>query len=68
MTACLEDKFGAKMLTHRAGRRAFNETYARLLADFGYIYATVRLRLTFPGEARWAIPAGGADSTIQIFQ
>jgi hypothetical protein len=37
MTACLEDTFGVKMLTHRAGRWAFNETYARLLADFGYI-------------------------------
>lgn len=36
MTACLEDTFGVKMLAHRAGRWAFNETYARLLADFGY--------------------------------
>ena len=36
MTFCLEDVFGLKMLTHRAGRWAFDEIYARLLAEFGY--------------------------------
>jgi hypothetical protein len=36
MTFCLEDVFGVKTLTHRAGRWAFDEIYARLLAEFGY--------------------------------
>lgn len=36
MTHQLEDAFGVKMLSHRAGRWAFNETYARLLVEFGY--------------------------------
>ena len=36
MTSLLEDKLQTKMLSHRAGRWAFNEKYARLLAEFGY--------------------------------
>lgn len=36
MTAALEEAFGTKMLSHRAGRWSFNETYARALVDNGY--------------------------------
>lgn len=36
MTGLLEDRFGVKMRSHRAGRWAFNETYARLLIEHGY--------------------------------
>lgn len=36
MTHLLEDKLQTKMLSHRAGRWAFNETYAQLLVEFGY--------------------------------
>lgn len=36
ITERLEDAFGVKMLSHRAGRWAFNETYARLLVEYGY--------------------------------
>lgn len=36
MTSLLEDRFGVKMKSHRAGRWAFNEIYARLLAEQGY--------------------------------
>ncbi|MEQ4924774.1 polysaccharide deacetylase family protein [Proteus hauseri] len=36
MTHLLEDKLQTKMLSHRAGRWAFNEIYARLLVEFGY--------------------------------
>ena len=36
MTAALEDAFGVKMLSHRAGRWSFDETYARALVDHGY--------------------------------
>jgi peptidoglycan/xylan/chitin deacetylase (PgdA/CDA1 family) len=36
MTGLLEDRFGVKMTSHRAGRWAFNETYAQILLDHGY--------------------------------
>lgn len=36
MTDLLEQKFGVKMVSHRAGRWAFNETYAKILLDHGY--------------------------------
>lgn len=37
MTDTLEDMVGTKMLSHRAGRWAFNATYARALVDCGYV-------------------------------
>jgi hypothetical protein len=36
MTNLLEDTFGVKMVSHRAGRWAFNAQYARLLVRHGY--------------------------------
>lgn len=36
MTKLLEDVFQTKMLSHRAGRWAFNEFYASLLLEYGY--------------------------------
>ncbi|MGY3308086.1 polysaccharide deacetylase family protein [Pantoea ananatis] len=36
MTQLLENTFQTKMLSHRAGRWAFNEYYASLLVEFGY--------------------------------
>jgi hypothetical protein len=36
MTELLEDTFGVRMRSHRAGRWAFNETYAALLLERGY--------------------------------
>jgi len=36
MTKLLEDSFQTKMLSHRAGRWAFNEYYAALLLEYGY--------------------------------
>ncbi|MDX7992017.1 polysaccharide deacetylase family protein [Xenorhabdus littoralis] len=36
MTHLLEDKLQTKMLSHRAGRWAFNEYYAQLLVEYGY--------------------------------
>lgn len=36
MTKLLEDAFQTKMLSHRAGRWAFNEYYASLLLEYGY--------------------------------
>jgi hypothetical protein len=37
MTQLLEAQFGVKMLSHRAGRWAFDAQYAQMLVDFGYI-------------------------------
>ena len=36
LTRLLEDTFGVPMTSHRAGRWAFNQTYARCLAEMGY--------------------------------
>jgi hypothetical protein len=36
MTSLLEDVFDVKMRSHRAGRWAFDERYARMLVEFGY--------------------------------
>lgn len=37
MTEKLEQKFEVKMKSHRAGRWGLNETYARILEEYGYI-------------------------------
>ena len=37
MTHLLEDTFQTKMVSHRAGRWAFDERYARLLVEHGYL-------------------------------
>jgi hypothetical protein len=36
LTRLLEDTFSARMSSHRAGRWAFNEAYARVLCEAGY--------------------------------
>lgn len=36
MTDLLEDTFGMKIISHRAGRWSFNETYAQILVEKGY--------------------------------
>ena len=37
LSETLESTFGGKVVSHRAGRWDFNETYARMLAEFGYL-------------------------------
>jgi hypothetical protein len=37
LTDLLEQTFGLKMQSHRAGRWAFNSVYANVLAEFGYV-------------------------------
>lgn len=37
MTELLEDRFGVKMASHRAGRWGFDGTYARALIEHGYL-------------------------------
>jgi hypothetical protein len=53
MTGLLENRFAVKMTSHRAGRWAFDERYARLLLKYGY---TVDCSVT-PG-ASWRTSAG----------
>lgn len=56
VTDRLEETFGVKMLSHRAGRWAFNSTYARLLIEHGYVVdcsvapGTHWTHETIPGE------------------
>lgn len=40
LTGLLEDTFQTKMVTHRAGRWAFDERYAQALVDEGYLVDT----------------------------
>jgi hypothetical protein len=37
LTDTLEETFGVKMVSHRAGRFSFNEVYARILVEHGYL-------------------------------
>jgi hypothetical protein len=57
MTDLLEETFGTRMLSHRAGRWAFNEVYARLLVARGY-----RVDCSVTPHVCWA-GAGGSDYT-----
>ncbi len=62
LTDLLTEAFQCQMLSHRAGRWAFNETYARILLDLGYrVDCSVTPHISwreYPGD-----PAqnGGAD-------
>lgn len=62
MTKLLEDRFQTKMLSHRAGRWAFNEYYASLLLEYGYqVDCSVTPRVTWqysPGNPQGQ---GGTD-------
>ncbi len=53
MTGLLEDTFGQKMLSHRAGRWGFNETYAGLLIEEGY-----RVDCSVTPHKSWALHKG----------
>jgi hypothetical protein len=53
MTGLLEETFGVKMVSHRAGRWGFNATYARILVDEGY-----RVDCSVTPHKSWAIFKG----------
>ena len=64
MTDRLEEVFGVKMLSHRAGRWAFDERYARLLIEFGYIVdCSVTPYLSWAEQTGDPSKKGGADYT-----
>ncbi len=56
MTKLLEDTFGVKMVSHRAGRWAFNEHYARLLVDYGY-----KVDCSVTPHVDWSRTSGSRD-------
>ena len=59
ITDRLEDVFGVKMLSHRAGRWAFNETYARLLVERGY-----RVDCSVSPHVRWVHDDGRIPNVV----
>jgi len=64
LTDLLEDTFGVEIVSHRAGRWAFDATYARLLVERGY---RVDCSVTPHVSWQWAIGdprrSGGTDFT-----
>ena len=62
MTGLLEDSFGVKMRSHRAGRWTMDERYARALADCGYtVDCSVTPGLSWRRNAGAPGKAGGSD-------
>lgn len=62
MTDLLEDAFGVKMRSHRAGRWAFDERYARMLVERGYTTdCSVTPGVSWRGRAGVRGGKGGAD-------
>lgn len=62
MTSTLEDAFGAKMVSHRAGRFSFDAKYARALVDHGYrTYCSVTPNVSWRGYKGHPAGAGGTD-------
>jgi hypothetical protein len=62
LTALLEDRFGTKMVSHRAGRWGFTAGYARLLAEFGYsVDCSVTPSVSWKGVKGDPNGAGGCD-------
>ena len=62
MTDLLEDTFGVKMVSHRAGRWAFNSQYAQLLVRHGYtVDCSVTPGVSWRQQAGAPSGAGGTD-------
>ncbi|MBD2800364.1 polysaccharide deacetylase family protein [Xenorhabdus szentirmaii] len=56
MTHLLEEKLQTKMLSHRAGRWAFNEHYAQLLIEYGY-----QVDCSVTPKIDWSLTKGNPD-------
>ncbi|WP_275553256.1 polysaccharide deacetylase family protein [Mixta sp. Marseille-Q2659] len=64
MTELLEDKFQTKMLSHRAGRWAFDERYAAVLRELGYqVDCSVTPRVSWRNSPGAPQGQGGTDYT-----
>jgi hypothetical protein len=64
MTDILESMVGKKMLSHRAGRWAFNAPYARALVECGYVAdCSVTPNISWRGSSGAPSGNGGSDYT-----
>lgn len=62
ITDLLEDTFGVKMVSHRAGRWAFNARYAGLLVEYGYrVDCSVTPGVSWRNHPGAPSGAGGTD-------
>jgi len=62
MTELLEDTFGRKMVSHRAGRWGFNATYAKLLIEMGYrVDCSVTPHVSWRRQLGDPTQSGGTD-------
>lgn len=62
LTGTLEETFGVKMISHRAGRWSFDERYARLLLEEGYrVDSSVTPLLTWERVRGDPVQAGGTN-------
>ncbi len=59
MTHLLEDTFQTKMVSHRAGRWAFDERYARLLVEHGYL-----VDCSVTPRVNWKTAKGAPQGTV----
>ena len=62
----LEETFGTRIVSHRAGRWAFNEEYARLLADVG-IQADCSVTPLVSWRRSMGAPGGRGGSDYRMF-
>lgn len=61
-TRCLEETFGKKVASHRAGRWSFNEIYAKALIDLGYLAdCSVTPLVTWKETSGSPTGSGGTD-------
>lgn len=58
LTDLLEDRFGRKMVSHRAGRWAFDARYARMLVECGY-----RVDCSVTPHCDWSNDPGDPDGS-----
>ena len=64
MTELLEDTFGVRVTSHRAGRWAFNDVYAKILLDHGYeVDCSVTPRVSWKHVKGRHDGEGGVDYT-----